>query len=175
MVVVFFIIGAFVFLFIILVIIAPKQYEVKRSIIINKQKKDVFQYLKYLKNQDNWSPWKKKDPNMKQSFVGEDGTVGFITKWEGNKDVGIGEQEILSINENESIISKLRFFKPWKSVSDAYLIVEEFTGGNTKVIWGFMGKNPMPFNVFMLFFNMDKAVGKDFEEGLASLKQILEK
>jgi len=27
----------------------------------------------------------------------------------------------------------------------------------------------------MLFFNMDKAVGGDFEEGLISLKMILEK
>jgi hypothetical protein len=27
----------------------------------------------------------------------------------------------------------------------------------------------------MLFMNMDKAVGKDFEEGLASLKRIMEK
>jgi len=29
-------------------------------------------------------------------------------------------------------------------------------------------------SIFMLFMNMDKTVGKDFEEGLDSLKQILE-
>lgn len=29
-------------------------------------------------------------------------------------------------------------------------------------------------SIVMLFMNMDKAVGKDFEEGLASLKEILE-
>ncbi|MEN3324314.1 SRPBCC family protein [Mariniflexile soesokkakense] len=160
---------------IIVMFIAPQNFELNRSIIIRKPVSEVFQYLKYIKNQDDWSPWKKKDPNMKQSYVGTDGNIGFISKWEGNKDVGMGEQEILSITENESVNSKLRFFKPWKSESDAYLRLTELSVSQTKVTWGFMGKNPIPFNVFMLFFNMDKTVGKDFEEGLASLKQILEK
>jgi hypothetical protein len=45
----------------------------------------------------------------------------------------------------------------------------------TNVTWGFSGRNKFPFSIFMLFMNMDKAVGKDFEEGLKSLKQQLEK
>ena len=32
------------------------------SIIIDKPISEVFDYLKYLKNQDHWSPWKNKDP-----------------------------------------------------------------------------------------------------------------
>ena len=135
---------------------------------------DVFDYLKYVKNQDNWSPWKKKDPNIKQQFEGIDGTVGFISKWQGNKDVGEGEQEIKNIEPNVRMDSELRFFKPWKSQSDAYLKVSKEDNGQTKVFWGFSGKNPVPFNVFMLFFNMDKTVGKDFEDGLNDLKAILE-
>jgi hypothetical protein len=42
------------------------------------------------------------------------------------------------------------------------------------VTWGFSGKNKFPFSIMMLFMNMDKAVGKDFEEGLDNLKSILE-
>lgn len=158
-----------------LALIAPKTYEVNRSIIINKPVSEVFEYLKHIKNQDQWSPWKKKDPNMKQEFVGTDGEVGFISKWEGNKDVGIGEQEILGIEHNQKISSELRFFKPWKSVSQAYIKVDETAVNQTKVTWGFTGNNPVPMNIFMLFFNFEKSVGKDFEEGLESLKAILEK
>jgi len=73
-----------------MVIIAPNEFSVNRSIIINKPYKEVFQYLKLIKNQDYWSPWKKKDPNMNQEFIGEDGKIGFISKWKGNKDVGEG-------------------------------------------------------------------------------------
>ena len=167
------IIGAIVAILIILILVAPKNYHVNRSITINRALPEVFQYLKHVKNQDHWSPWKKKDPNMKQSWEGEDGTVGFIARWEGNKDVGEGEQEIKRIVENERLETQLRFFKPWKSESDAYIKVDEEKGG-TKVTWGFSGVNKVPFNVFMLFMNMDKAVGKDFEEGLGELKNILE-
>ena len=40
--------------------------------------------------------------------------------------------------------------------------------------WGFSGKNKFPMNIMMLFMSMDKMVGKDFEEGLATLKKQLE-
>ena len=165
---------AIILLILILTIMAPKTYNVSRSITINKPIAEVFDYLKYIKNQDHWSPWKKKDPHMKQEFTGTDGEIGFVSKWEGNKEVGTGEQEIISITENKSINSQLRFFKPWKSQSDAYLTVREVDANSTAVIWGFSGVNKPPSNIFFLFFNMDKTVGKDFEEGLDDLKRILE-
>ncbi|MCH2195791.1 SRPBCC family protein [Kordia sp.] len=112
---------------------------------------------------------------MTQSYVGSDGEVGFVARLQGNKDVGEGEQEILKIIENEKVISKLRFFKPCKSEADAFLQTENLGDNETGVTWGFSGKNKVPFNIFMLFMNMDKAVGKNFEEGLADLKAHLEK
>ena len=174
MTIVLYVIFALLFLFIVLVLVAPKQYKVNRSISINKNLPEVFSYLKHIKNQDSWSPWKQKDPNMKQEFVGTDGEVGFIAKWDGNKDVGNGEQEIMKIVDNKSITTKLRFFKPWKSESDGVIEVEDIGDNQTKVTWGFYGKNKVPANVFMMLYNVDKHVGKDFEEGLASLKEILE-
>lgn len=166
---VLYIIAALVLLIIILAIIAPSSYNISRSIVINKPVGEVFQYLKYIENQTKWSPWEEKDPNMKKSSSGTDGEVGFISAWEGNKDVGSGEQEITNIVENEVVESQLRFLKPWKSTSDAYLRVEEKEGG-TEVTWGFSGKNKFPFSIMMMFMNMDKAVGKDFEHGLSKLK-----
>ncbi|XLS27863.1 SRPBCC family protein [Flavobacteriaceae bacterium M23B6Z8] len=169
-----YIIGTLLLIIIVLIMISPSGYHVHRSIEVNKPLGEVFNYVKYLKNQDKWSPWKKKDPQMKQEMKGEDGSVGVIASWDGNKQVGSGEQEIVKIVENEMIESKLRFFKPWKSESDAYLKVEETSEGKTKVIWGFSGKNEFPSRIFMTFFNMDKTVGKDFEEGLNDLKEQLE-
>ena len=169
-----YIVLAIIVLIAVIGILAPKSYEVNRGIVVNKSVSETFQYLKYLKNQNHWSPWKKKDPNMTQTFEGTDGEVGFTSKWEGNKDVGSGEQEIKAIVNNDRIETKLRFLKPWKSQSDAYIKVEEVNAGETRVIWGFSGKNPIPFNIFMLFFSFEKAVGKDFEEGLTNLKEQLE-
>jgi len=86
-----YILGAVVVLIIILAMIAPKSYDVSRSIVINKPLTDVYSYLILLKNQDNWSPWAEKDPNMKKTFTGTDGEVGFVFTWVGNKEVGDGE------------------------------------------------------------------------------------
>ena len=172
---VLYIVLGIVLLILILAAIAPKTYNVSRTIEINRPKDEVFNYLKYLKKQDEWSPWAKRDPNMEQKFTGTDGQVGAISYWNGNKDVGEGEQELTNIVDGERIDSELRFLKPWKSTSDAYLIAEAMDAQKTKVVWGFSGKNKFPFSIMMLFMNMDKMIGKDFEEGLASLKEIMEK
>ncbi|MAX71115.1 MAG: polyketide cyclase [Flavobacteriaceae bacterium] len=174
MIIALYVILAIIAVIILLAVIAPKSYNVSRSVVINKSIAEVFNYLKYIKNQDDWSPWKKKDPDMKQTFTGTDGEVGFISRWEGNKDVGVGEQELTGITENSSVESQLRFYKPWKSQSDAYITTREIDANTTEVVWGFTGVNKPPSNIFFLFFNMDKAVGKDFEEGLSDLKLILE-
>ena len=111
---------------------------------------------------------------MVKDFSGTDGEVGAINRWKGKKEVGEGEQEITHIEEGSRIDSELRFLKPFKSTSDAYITTKEVDKDMTKVVWGFSGENKFPMSIMMLFMNMDKAIGKDFEEGLNSLKQILE-
>ena len=169
-----YILAGIVMLVLILAMIAPKTYNVSRSVEIAKPKSEVFAYLRSLKKQNEWSPWSKRDPEMQQKFTGTDGEVGSMNYWNGNKEVGEGEQEITKIVDGERIESELRFLKPWKSTSDAYITTEEVDANTTKVTWGFSGKNKFPMSIMMLFMNMDKMIGKDFEEGLASLKERLE-
>ena len=168
-----YIVLAILVVIIVLAFVAPKNYNVYRSISINKPLSAVFNYLKLINNQDNWSPWAEKDPNMTKTFSGIDGEVGYVSAWVGNKEVGEGEQEITGIIENEIIQSQLRFLKPFKSTSDAYLKVAKDRNG-TLVTWGFSGENKFPVSIMMLFMNMDKTVGKDFEHGLNKLQKILE-
>lgn len=169
-----YILVALIALVFLLALIAPKTYDVSRSISISRPKSEVFDYLKSLKSMDEWSPWAKKDPNMEKKFSGTDGEVGCVSSWKGNKDVGEGEQEITRIVDGERIEAELRFLKPWKSTSDCYTSVEDSGSGNTKVTWGFSGKNKFPMSIMSLFMSMDKMVGKDFEEGLTTLKTVLE-
>lgn len=154
--------------------LAPAKYDVSRTVSIDLPATEVFEYLKCLKNQDEWSPWNRKDPDMKKGFRGIDGTVGAVSSWDGNKQVGSGEQEITGLIEGRRIESQLRFLKPWKSTSDAYLEVEPSGAGSSLVRWGFKGSNGFPMRLMLLFMSMDKMVGKDFETGLANLKARLE-
>lgn len=157
-------------------LLTTTQLRSERSVVINNPKADVFAYAKFLKNQNEWGPWFKKDPSMKQEFVGTDGTVGFVSKWESsNEEVGVGEQEIKRIVEGERIETELRFKKPFESKASAYLITEDAGSGQTKVTWGFDSEMPRPFNLMCLVVDMDAMIGKDFQDGLNSMKTILEK
>jgi hypothetical protein len=159
----------------ILVFVSPTDFRVEREIVINKPRAEVFAYAKMLKNQNEWGPWAKKDRAMKQEYKGTDGEPGFISAWDSeNQEVGAGEQEIKKVSDSR-IETELRFKKPFESKSDAYMNLEDAGEGKTKVKWGFSGSMPRPMNLFMLIMDMDKEVGKDFQEGLGSLKSVLEK
>jgi hypothetical protein len=85
-------------------IFIKKDFVIEREIVLNKPKQDVFDYLKHLKNQENYSKWVALDPKTKISYSGTDGTVGFVMAWESdNPDVGKGEQEIKNIAEGDRI------------------------------------------------------------------------
>lgn len=155
-------------------VIAPKDFKVEREVTINKPKSFVFSELKQVKKHNNWSPWAKKDPNIKTEFKGEDGTVGFISAWSGNSDVGEGEQEIKNIVDGEKIEMELRFKKPMEDTSSAYLITEAIGDNQTKVKWGMVDTMKFPENVFCMVMNMQAMLAKDFDQGLASLKSQLE-
>ncbi|MBP6385378.1 MAG: SRPBCC family protein [Pseudarcicella sp.] len=153
-----------------------KDYTVVRVVTINKPKTEVFNYLKYLKNQEQYSPWSKMDPNMKQSYKGTDATIGFTSIWEGDDNtVGSGEQEITKITEGEKIELELRFIKPFASTCQAFFSTDSLAQNETKVTWGMAGTSPYPTNLMNLFMNMDEMVGTEFKKGLDDMKEILEK
>ena len=156
--------------------VAKTECKVEREITINKPKAEVYNYVKMLKNQNHWGPWFKKEPTMKQEFRGTDGTVGFVTHWTGqSEDVGEGEQEIKKLVDNERMETELRFIKPFESKADAFLILESVNESQTKVKWGFTTTFPRPMNLMFVVMDMDALIGKDFADGLSSLKGILEK
>ena len=165
-----------VILFLIIAAFVKKSYSVSCEITINQPKQLVFEYLKLLKNQDNFSKWALMDPNMKKEFRGVDGRIGFISTWDSEqKNVGKGEQEIIKITEGEQIDFEIRFIKPFAGVAAAFLATRSLSEKETHVRWGFNSKMNYPMNIMLLFMNMDKMIGNDLSTGLANLKSILEK
>jgi len=151
-------------------------YSTEREVIINKPKAEVFEYIKMLKNQENYSKWQTMDPNMIKSYKGTDGQVGFISAWDSEVEgVGTGEQEIVKIVDGERIDYELRFLKPMEDTHPAYMITEAMGESQTKVKWGFVGEMPYPMSLVLLFQDIEEMVGNDFQIGLDRLKVLLEK
>ncbi len=153
-----------------------KDYLVEREIVINKPKEEVFNYIKYLKNQDSYSKWASIDTEMKKTYNGTDGTVGFVSGWDStNDEVGKGEQEITKITDGEKIDYELRFIDPFESVSPAWMVTEIVSDNQTNVKWGISGQMDYPMNLMLLFMNMEEMIGNDLQTGLSNLKTVLEK
>ena len=159
----------------IIALFVQKEYSVVTQITIDKPVAEVFDYVKHLKNQDNFSVWAQMDPDMVKSYRGTDGTVGFVSRWESQlEDVGVGEQEIMRIDEGKRIDFELRFFSPFESTDPAFMSTEALGANQTLVQWGFDGHLDYPMNLMFLFLDFETMIGNDLNQGLKQLKQQLE-
>src|SRR6478736_5937602 len=155
-------------LFFLLGLFIKKEYTIQREIVIGKPKYAVFDYVKYLKNQEYFNKWVMIDPNMKKEFKGTDGTVGFVYAWNSqNKQAGAGEQEIVKLVDGETVDVEVRFERPFKSTAKTPIQTTSVSENQTKVIWTMYGNSNYPMNTMNPF--MDNLLGKDLEASLQLL------
>ena len=128
-------IAGLIALLLIVAIFTKKGYNTYSEIIIHAPRQKVFDYVKQIKNQDNFNKWVMIDPEMKRTFKGTDGTVGFIYGWNGNKKAGEGEQEIKAIHEGAGIETEIRFVRPMAGIAQATMTTESLAVDQTKVTW----------------------------------------
>jgi len=150
-----------------------KEHYVRREIIINAPLQKVFDYLRLLKNQDNFNKHAMAGPDRKREFKGTDGTVGYIYSWSGNKNAGVGEKEIMNIVEGKRIESEIRFVKPMAAIARMIMETESLSDNQTKVSWSNAGTLKYPLNIMVPM--MEKMLPKDMDSSLTTLKNILEK
>jgi hypothetical protein len=159
--------------FLILGLIMPKDVVVSRSVMINAPKNVVFDQMSNFKNWTNWSPWIEKEPTVKLTYKGADGAVGSGYHWVGeDKNTGTGDMNSLAINGTKMDF-EVKFSKPMKREAQGTLEAMD-TAGATKAYWSFSMHMPYPFNAMLLFMNMDKMLGGDFEKGLNNMKKYAE-
>ncbi len=147
----------------------PKQFKAGSEIIVNKPQQEVFDYIKLVKNQSNYDNWSRQDPHIQKEYMGVDGTPGFTYTWKSKK-VGDGKQVITHVEEPKRIDMDL-YFNGSEDANKSFMEVISVTPSQSKVIWKIEGSIPYPFNIMTLCYDMSK----DFDAGLANLKDILEK
>ncbi len=169
------VITAIVVSIIIAIMLIKKELNIERSIIINKPVKEVFEYLRFMRNLDNFSVWNMADPNMQKEFRGTDGEPGFVYRWDSStmKNVGAGEEEIIEIDKDKKIEFEIRFKRPMQNIAKATFILESVAADKTNVEWDFNSRSKFPMN--LLKSVLAKMLEKDLEKSLQNLKKILEK
>jgi hypothetical protein len=152
----------------------PNDFRVQRSASIKAPPEKIFPHIDDLHAFNTWNPFNKKDPNVKGSYSGAASGPGSAYAFEGNKDVGRGRIEITDSRPASEVRMNLHILAPMEGRS-----VVEFTlhpkGDSTSVSWAIHGPMPYLSKVFSLFCDMDAMIGKEFENGLADLKTIVER
>lgn len=167
------VLGLLLAVFVVIVALQPAQYHVERSLAISAPPAAIFPQVNSLRNMQVWNPWMKLDPNIKTTFSGPAEGVGSSSSWEGNSQVGAGRQTITESHPNDSVRSKLEFIKPFAGLANVELTLKP-NGPQTVVTWAMSGENNFISKAFCLFMNQDKMIGGPFEEGLATLKSLVE-
>lgn len=151
-------------------------YTIVRDITINRSRNEIFDYIRILKNSEQYSKWVMTDPAMKKEYKGTDGAPGFIYAWDSaNKNVGKGEQEISRVIAGERIDYNLRFIKPFEGDAGAYITTESIAPDQTKVTWAFLGEKNYMAKFMHMVLPLVKMLGKDLSISLGNLKNVLEK
>jgi hypothetical protein len=167
------ILAGIIALLLIVALFMKREHYVRRDIIIHAPRQKVFDYIKLLKNQDEFNTGAMAGSDRKREYKGTDGTVGFIYAWSGDKDAGEGEKEIMNIMEGKSMEAEIRFVKPMSATSWIIMTTESLSNDETKVSWSNAGTLRYPVNIMIPL--LEKTLPKGMDESLATLKTILEK
>lgn len=152
----------------------PNSYTVSVSETINKPKQAVFDYVRILNNQKDYSIWLMEDPNLNPEVIGTDGSVGAIQRWNSKIDkVGEGEQEITALTSDRMDVD-LRFKRPFEGSAKAANIFKAVSENQTLITSEFYSNSPYPLNLPSYLFGR-KMMEEAQTKNLKNLKQILEK
>lgn len=152
----------------------PNEIRIERSIEIAAPADRIFPLINDFRRWGEWSPYEKKDPDMRRTFGGAENGKGARYAWEGDSSIGSGNMEITQSVPNERIAIDLHFTSPMEANN-----VAEFTmrpnGQRTQVTWVMQGPMNLFGKVASVFMDMDKMVGDDFAAGLRNMKALAEK
>lgn len=148
------------------------KFSVSRSVSINAAPDKVYPLIADPRAWKQWSVWNQRDPAMAITYSGPPSGAGAAWAWKSGSE-GDGKMTFTAADLDKRLAYDL-YFPDFGTTSTGELTLKP-QGSSTLVTWtmnGDMGTNPL-FRWFALF--ADSMVGKDFQAGLAGLKQVAEK
>jgi hypothetical protein len=162
--------GIILLLLAIVGLVIPNDVDVNRTIAIKATPEQIHHFVNNLEQWPKWGPWASMDPSMKTTIGEIKSGVGASQSWQGEG--GNGSLIITSSSVEKGIIYDMSF-EGDPGVYQAGLSYQP-QGDSVRVTWYMTGEmKPIIIgNYFSLL--MDSLVGGSFEQGLRSLKEIVE-
>jgi len=150
--------------------VLPSEYEINRSIVIDRPPELVHPFVDDLNKWPLWMPWQKADPNAKIVIGEKFSGVGASQSWEG-KD-GRGELVFTRSSVDYGVDYDMGFQGDATKTKNS--IIYQNLDGKTQVNWIMQGNMPIPVIGAYVALIMDKIAGPMFDTGLKSLKTLVE-
>ncbi len=151
----------------------PDTFHVERSVLIKATSEAIFPLINDLHQWDAWTPY-NKDPAMTKTHSGSPAGVGARYAWAGDKRVGQGEISIRETEPPHKLVFDLHMIKPFEGRNVAGFTLVPHSDGTTRVTWSLDDKHKLMHKTMSIFLNLDNMIGKDFAQGLAQLKTLME-
>jgi len=152
----------------------PSTFSVQRSATMAAPPAEVFSQVNDLKAWHEWSPWSKLDPNPRTTVSTPSAGKGANFAWAGNDEIGEGRLTILESRPDERVDIEQAFIRPFAGKARMeFTLAPERSG--TKVTWTMTGTHDFFGKAMCLFVDMDAVMGKSFEQGLANMKDLVDK
>ncbi|WP_395701799.1 SRPBCC family protein [Aquabacterium sp.] len=151
----------------------PDTFRVERSLRIQAPPERIIGLIGDLKQFNAWNPYERKDPALKGRYGATTQGPGAQYAWESDK-VGTGSLEITALQAPSRVAMKLDFVKPFEAHNQVEFTLQA-DGNVTLVRWAMQGPAPYISKLMGVVFDMDRMVGRDFEDGLNNLKALAEK
>ena len=144
-----------------------------RSGLISAPASVIFPYLSQFHLGSEWSPYERRDPNMKRVFKGAEGAVGSIMEFDGNSEVGAGSLEVTALTPDQRVELRLIMTRPVPADNKiTYSLTPE--GNQTRFSWEMSGDGGFFGKLMGVFIDCEKMVAGDFESGIQKLKELSE-
>src|SRR5258708_40077017 len=127
-------------LLLVLVALRPADFHVERSATIAAPAQVLFEQANDHHKFNQWNPFLKMDPNVKNTYSGPDAGVGAACSWDGNKDIGAGSATIIESKPGELLRMRMDWKRPMEGVATVDFTVKP-DGDKTVVTWAMYGKN----------------------------------
>ncbi|QDE71065.1 MULTISPECIES: SRPBCC family protein [Myxococcus] len=163
--------AAVILLFVGFVVTRPDTFTYQRAAVLPVSADIAFALVNDFHRWTEWSPWDGLDPQAQRTYSGAESGTGAGYAWVGNDQVGEGRMTITDSKANEQVTIKLEFIKPFAATNTSTFAFSAAEGG-TQVVWAMSGENNFVSKAMSLFMDMDAMIGKDFEKGLATMKDV---
>lgn len=150
----------------------PPSFRIARSTTIAAPAEVVFAQIEDLHGWEQWSPFENSDMTMSKAYAGPRAGVGASFHFVGKK-IGEGRMTITESTPHQRVCVKAEFMRPFAATNQIEFTVTRVPAG-VGVTWAMSGSNTFAGKAISLVVNMDRMVGKDFEQGLANLKRLSE-